>query len=78
MTQAPGDGNSIGGIKVAAANGWFAARPSGAEAVYKIYAESFSGEEHLTLIEAEAQAVKNQAFASASPAPMTPQLQEAK
>jgi phosphoglucomutase len=76
MTKAPGDGNPIGGIKVAAANGWFAARPSGTEAIYKIYAESFGGEEHLALIEAEAQTVANQAFASATPAPLTPQLQE--
>jgi len=78
MTKAPGDGNSIGGIKVAAANGWFAARPSGTEAIYKIYAESFSGKEHLTLIEAEAQTIANHAFASASLAPKTPQLQETK
>jgi phosphoglucomutase len=76
MTKAPGDGNPIGGIKVAAANGWFAARPSGTEAIYKIYAESFGGEAHLALIEAEAQTVANQAFASATPAPLTPQLQE--
>jgi phosphoglucomutase len=74
MTKAPGDGNAIGGIKVAAADGWFAARPSGTEAIYKIYAECFSGEEHLTLIEAEAQTIASQAFASA--APITPQLQE--
>jgi len=65
-TKAPGDGNSIGGIKVAAANGWFAARPSGTEAIYKIYAESFEGEEHLSLIEAEAQTVANAAFAAAA------------
>jgi phosphoglucomutase len=78
MTKAAGDGNSIGGIKVAAANGWFAARPSGTEAIYKIYAESFSGEEHLALIEAEAQTVANQAFASAAPGTTTPQLQETK
>jgi phosphoglucomutase len=76
MTKAPGDGNSIGGIKVAAANGWFAARPSGTEAIYKIYAESFSGEDHLALIEAKAQTIANQAFASAAPEPTTPQLQE--
>jgi phosphoglucomutase len=75
-TQAAGDGQSIGGIKVAAANGWFAARPSGTEAIYKIYAESFAGEGHLGLIEAEAQAVANQAFASARPATMNPELQE--
>ncbi len=78
MTKAPGDGNSIGGIKVAAANGWFAARPSGTEAIYKIYAESFSGEEHLTGIETEAQAVANQAFAAAVQAPITPQPKETK
>ncbi len=75
-TKAAGDGNSIGGIKVAAANGWFAARPSGTEAIYKIYAESFSGEEHLARIEAEAQTIANQAFASSAPA--NPQLQETK
>jgi len=77
-TKAAGDGNSIGGIKVAAASGWFAARPSGTEAIYKIYAESFSGEEHLALIEAEAQTVANQAFASAAPATMNRELQETK
>jgi phosphoglucomutase len=78
MTKAPGDGNSIGGIKVCAPNGWFAARPSGTEAIYKIYAESFSGEEHLTIIEAEAQTIANQAFASAMPATMNTELQETK
>ncbi|MEO6983184.1 MAG: hypothetical protein ABI072_08720 [Edaphobacter sp.] len=77
-TEAAGDGNAIGGIKVVAANGWFATRPSGTEAIYKIYAESFSGEEHLTLIEAEAQTVTNQAFASATPAIMNPEPQETK
>lgn len=77
-TEAAGDGNPIGGIKVAASNGWFAARPSGTEAIYKIYAESFSGEEHLTLIEAEAQTVANQAFTSATPATTNQVLQETK
>jgi phosphoglucomutase len=75
-TKAAGDGNPIGGIKVAAASGWFAARPSGTEAIYKIYAESFSGEKHLALIEAEAQTVANQAFASTPPATMNRKLQE--
>jgi phosphoglucomutase len=75
-TTAAGNGMSIGGIKVAAANGWFAARPSGTEAVYKIYAESFSGEKHLDLIEAQAQGVANQAFAVATKAAMHPELQE--
>jgi phosphoglucomutase len=77
-TTAAGDGDSIGGIKVAAASGWFAARPSGTEAIYKIYAESFSGEEHLACIEAEAQAVVNQAFASAPPTIVNRKLQETK
>jgi phosphoglucomutase len=78
MTKAAGDGNLIGGIKVAAASGWFAARPSGTEAIYKIYAESFGGKEHLALIEAEAQTIVNQAFTSAAPAVKTEQLQETK
>ena len=65
-TKAAGDGNSIGGVKVASASGWFAARPSGTEAIYKIYAESFKGEDHIALIETEAQAVANQAFAAAA------------
>ncbi len=56
---APGNGAPIGGIKVATANGWFAARPSGTEDVYKIYAESFLGEDHLRRIQREAQAVVN-------------------
>ncbi len=73
-TIAAGDGESIGGIKVAAANGWFAARPSGTEAVYKIYAESFNGEKNLALIEAQAQAIADQAFDSASPLLMSAQL----
>jgi phosphoglucomutase len=78
LTKAPGDGIAIGGIKVVAEHGWFAARPSGTEAIYKIYAESFRGEEHLALIEEEAQAVANEAFASALPASTQPQLQETK
>ncbi len=55
MTKAPGNGASIGGLKVTTRNGWFAARPSGTENVYKIYAESFKGREHLTLLQQEAQ-----------------------
>lgn len=47
MTQAPGNGAAIGGLKVTTANGWFAARPSGTEALYKLYAESFQSEAHL-------------------------------
>jgi phosphoglucomutase len=57
LTTAPGDGKPIGGIKVIAENGWFAARPSGTEDVYKIYAESFRGQEHLKKIQDEAQAM---------------------
>jgi len=55
LDRAPGNDAAIGGIKVVAANGWFAARPSGTEDIYKIYAESFRGEEHLRAILAEAQ-----------------------
>ena len=57
LTTAPGDGNPIGGIKVIAESGWFAARPSGTEDVYKVYAESFRGPDHLKKIQAEAQAM---------------------
>jgi len=57
LTTAPGDRNPIGGIKVIAENGWFAARPSGTEDVYKIYAESFRGRDHLMRIQQEAQAI---------------------
>jgi len=64
-TKAPGDGNSIGGVKVVAENGWFAARPSGTEAIYKIYAESFKGKKHLQQIEAEAEAIVGKAFTAA-------------
>jgi phosphoglucomutase len=65
LTRAPGNGAAIGGLKVVADNGWFAARPSGTEDVYKIYAESFRDEEHLRRIQAEAQAMVNAAFAAA-------------
>jgi phosphoglucomutase len=57
LTTAPGNGAAIGGLKVATANGWFAARPSGTEDVYKLYAESFLGEDHLRQIQEEAQAL---------------------
>ena len=65
LTQAPGNGAAIGGLKVTTENGWFAARPSGTEDIYKIYCESFKGEEHLKAIEAEAQEIVNQVFAAA-------------
>jgi phosphoglucomutase len=57
MTKAPGNGAAIGGLKVVTARGWFAARPSGTENVYKLYAESFAGEEHIHRIQREAQEV---------------------
>ena len=63
LTTAPGDGHSIGGIKVIAKNGWFAARPSGTEEIYKIYAESFLGQDHLLRIEEEAQAIVRETLA---------------
>ncbi len=56
LTKAPGDGKPFGGVKVITAQGWFAARPSGTEAVYKLYAESFKGGAHLARIQEEAQA----------------------
>jgi phosphoglucomutase len=54
LTRAPGNDAAIGGLKVVTENGWFAARPSGTEDIYKIYAESFKGQEHLQLIQGEA------------------------
>jgi phosphoglucomutase len=57
LTEAPGNGAAIGGLKVVTENAWFAARPSGTEDVYKIYAESFKGEEHLKQVQAEAKAL---------------------
>jgi len=64
ITAAPGNGASIGGVKVSTASGWFAARPSGTEDVYKIYAESFQGPEHLARIQDDAQAIVAKAFGS--------------
>jgi phosphoglucomutase len=63
LTTAPGNGAAIGGLKVITAQGWFAARPSGTEEVYKLYAESFRGIEHLRRIQEEAQALLARAFA---------------
>jgi phosphoglucomutase len=54
LTTAPGSTNPIGGLKVTAESGWFAARPSGTEDIYKLYAESFKGAEHLARIQSEA------------------------
>ena len=64
LGRAPGNGAPIGGIKVIAKSGWFAARPSGTEDIYKIYAESFSGADHLQQILNEAQAIVDRAIAS--------------
>jgi phosphoglucomutase len=65
ITEAPEGGAPIGGLKVVTANGWFAARPSGTEDVYKIYAESFLGHDHLVRLQAEARAMIGAAFEAA-------------
>jgi phosphoglucomutase len=57
LTEAPGNGAAVGGLKVVTENGWFAARPSGTEDVYKIYAESFLGQDHLERIQTDARAL---------------------
>ncbi len=65
LTRAPANDAAIGGVKVVTDNGWFAARPSGTEDIYKIYAESFVGEEHLRRIQDEAQAIVSAALQDA-------------
>jgi phosphoglucomutase len=62
LTVAPGNGAPLGGLKVSTKRGWFAARPSGTEDVYKIYAESFDGPEHLRRIQEEAQSLVGKAL----------------
>jgi len=62
LTEAPGNNAAIGGIKVETENGWFAARPSGTEDIYKIYAESFLGQQHLKRIQEEARSIVNEAL----------------
>jgi phosphoglucomutase len=62
LTRAPGNNSPIGGLKVVTENGWFAARPSGTEEIYKIYAESFKGLDHLKQIQREAQEIVSSAF----------------
>jgi phosphoglucomutase len=62
LTHAPANGAAIGGLKVTSENGWFAARPSGTENIYKIYAESFRGEAHLQAILAEAREIVSAAI----------------
>ncbi len=64
LTRAPGNNAPIGGLKVTSANGWFAARPSGTEDIYKIYAESFKSEQHLKTILSEAETIVNEALTS--------------
>jgi phosphoglucomutase len=66
VTHAPANGAPIGGLKVIAESGWFAARPSGTEEIYKIYAESFRGEEHLRRILEEAQTIVADALKAAA------------
>lgn len=66
QTHAPGNNAAIGGVKVSTENGWFAARPSGTEEIYKIYAESFKGEKHLQLLINEAQALVDGVFKQAN------------
>jgi len=73
LTTAPGNGAAIGGLKVTTENGWFAARPSGTEAIYKIYAESFLGADHLRRIQSEAQSLVDAALA-VSDTPLTTNL----
>ena len=68
LTSAPGNGAPIGGLKVVTDNGWFAARPSGTENIYKIYAESFKDENHLAAIVEEAQEIVTNALGSSDPA----------
>jgi phosphoglucomutase len=63
LTEAPGNGAAIGGLKVTTESAWFAARPSGTEDVYNIYAESFRGPEHLAQVQAEAREVVSAALA---------------
>jgi phosphoglucomutase len=65
LTEAPGNGAAIGGLKVTAENGWFAARPSGTENIYKIYAESFNGPDHLKRIQEEARQIVSDALGAA-------------
>ena len=62
LTEAPGNGAAIGGLKVTSEQAWFAARPSGTEDVYKIYAESFRGEEHLAEVQQAAREVVSAAL----------------
>jgi len=72
LTRAPGNDAPIGGLKVVTESGWFAARPSGTEDIYKIYAESFLGADHLRRILEEAQTIVNDALAAPPQQPGIP------
>ena len=72
LTHAPGNGAPIGGLKVISESGWFAARPSGTENIYKIYAESFRGADHLRRILEEAQTIVSDALAASPQQPGIP------
>jgi len=72
LTHAPGNNAPIGGLKVTAASGWFTARPSGTENIYKIYAESFKDEAHLNAIVSEAQEIVRSALNSSGPRTNSP------
>ena len=78
LTRAPGNNAPIGGLKVVAQSGWFAARPSGTEDIYKIYAESFRGADHLRRIQAEAQAIVGAALAAPAQPPAMPSRKNSK
>jgi phosphoglucomutase len=65
ITRAPGNDAPIGGLKVETENGWFAARPSGTEDIYKIYTESFKGEDHLKQIQEQAKEIVNDVLGKA-------------
>ena len=69
LTRAPGNGAAIGGLKVVAASGWFAARPSGTEDIYKIYAESFRDQGHLDAIVSEARRIVSEALTASDSGP---------
>jgi phosphoglucomutase len=72
LTQAPGNGAPLGGLKVVAESGWFAVRPSGTEDIYEVYAESFRGADHLRRLLEEAQAIVGEVLAASPPRPGIP------
>jgi phosphoglucomutase len=78
LTRAPGNGAPIGGLKIIAESGWFAARPSGTEDIYKIYAESFHGADHLRLILEDAQAIVSDTLAATPLPPEIPSKTDSK